>query len=176
MQIPGNAEIYIQQFRELVDFEIFQPDVFLPLINKKWSVQYFVGFSKAQVQGNLAATGVTSGNILFNLQTYIMLLCIFLFFMLILVALMIIKKFRAKIKALITSILQKTFFNNSVRSINLSYLKSALAFVIAVQVFNEDNKNKRETAAGIAVYFPIIILGAIPFICWGALYKYRDRL
>ena len=132
VQIPGNAEIYIQQFRELVDFEIFKPDVFLPLINPKWSIEYFVGFGTAKVQGNLAATGVTSGNILFNLQTYIMLFCLFLVFMIILILLMAVKKFRPKIQALLKSIIDKTFFNNLVRSINLSYLKSALAFVIAV--------------------------------------------
>jgi hypothetical protein len=47
VSIPGNAEIYIQQFRELVDFDVFKPDSLLPLINKNWSVAYFVGVGKA---------------------------------------------------------------------------------------------------------------------------------
>ena len=80
-----------------MDFDAFKPDNILPLINPKWSTEYFIGVGKAKVTGNLAATGVTSGNIAYNLQTYILFFLIFVFFMLILVVLMIIKKFRAKI-------------------------------------------------------------------------------
>ena len=40
--VPPNAEIYIKQFRSLVDFEIFKPNNFLPLINKDWNLDYFI--------------------------------------------------------------------------------------------------------------------------------------
>jgi len=173
--IPGNAEIYIKQFRSLVDFDVFKPDVFLPLINPKWSVAHFTNLGAAKVKGNLAATGVTTGSIAYNLQTYILFLIIFVFFMLFLAALAIVRNFRAKITTLIINILKKTFFNNSVRSINLSYLKSALAFVIAIELFNESNK-KAASKAGAIIYIPIMILGSIPLICFAALYYYQDRL
>jgi hypothetical protein len=71
--------------------------------------------------------------------------------------------------------LEKTLFNNLVRSINLSYLKSALAFVIAIEVFNKSDK-AAASKDGAIVYIPIAILGLIPVICFAALFKYRDRL
>ena len=67
VSIPGNAEIYVQQFRQLVDFDVFKPDNLLPLINKDWSTAYFIGVGQAKVKGNLAATGVTTGSITYNL-------------------------------------------------------------------------------------------------------------
>tara|TARA_B110000285_G_scaffold230006_1_gene295796 strand:- start:902 stop:1219 length:318 start_codon:yes stop_codon:yes gene_type:complete len=54
-------------------------------------------------------------------------------------------------------------------------LKSALAFVVAIQVFNESNE-KAVSKDGAIVYIPLIILGSIPIICFLAIYKYRDRL
>ena len=97
VSIPGNAEIFVQQFRQLVDFDVFKPDNLLPLVNPTWSTAYFVGVGKAKVTGNLAATGVTSGSIAYNLQTYILFLIIFIFILLFLAFLMIVKKFRPKI-------------------------------------------------------------------------------
>jgi len=97
VSIPGNAEIFVQQFRQLVDFDVFKPDNLLPLVNPKWSTEYFIGVGKAKVTGNLAATGVTSGSITYNLQTYILFLLIFIFILLILAFCMIVKKFRPKI-------------------------------------------------------------------------------
>lgn len=97
VSIPANAEIYVQNFRELVDFDVFKPDNILPLINPAWSVNYFIGVGKAKVQGNLAATGVTTGSIAYNLQTYLLFFLLFVFVMLVLVFLMIVRRFRAKI-------------------------------------------------------------------------------
>jgi hypothetical protein len=54
-------------------------------------------------------------------------------------------------------------------------LKSALAFVIAIEVFNKSDK-EAASKDGAIVYIPIAILGLIPVICFAALFKYRDRL
>jgi hypothetical protein len=36
--VPSNAEIYVKEFRNLIDFEILKPNNFLPLINKDWNI------------------------------------------------------------------------------------------------------------------------------------------
>lgn len=55
-----------------------------------------------------------------------------IFFFLLLASLMIIKRFKDKIKAKVIEILKKTFFNNLVRSHNISYLKLTSSFCIVV--------------------------------------------
>ena len=104
-----------------------------------------------------------------------MFLLVFLGVLLVLAALLIVKKFRAKIQDIILKILEKTFFNNLIRSINLSYLKSALAFVLAIEVFNNAEGESFSQDAFIT-FLPLIILGSIPVICFIALYKYQNRL
>ena len=47
--MPSVAELYVEQFRALVDFDIFKPDVFLPLIHIDWSIEYFIGIGTEQV-------------------------------------------------------------------------------------------------------------------------------
>jgi hypothetical protein len=51
---------------------------------------------------------------------------------LLLATLMILKRFREKVKAKIVDILKKTFFNNLIRSFNLSYFKLTISFSIVV--------------------------------------------
>ena len=47
--LPGNAEIYLEEFRKLIEFEMVKPDNFLALIpedltgGKKYTVAYFMG-------------------------------------------------------------------------------------------------------------------------------------
>ena len=41
--MPSVTELYVDQFRALVDFDIFKPDVFLPLLHEGWSVKYLIG-------------------------------------------------------------------------------------------------------------------------------------
>ena len=38
VNMPSVTEMYVDQFRALVDFDIFEPDVFLPLLHKDWSL------------------------------------------------------------------------------------------------------------------------------------------
>jgi len=43
--IPSNAEIYVEQFRKLVNFDLFKPNNILPMIHDGWSTEYFIGLS-----------------------------------------------------------------------------------------------------------------------------------
>jgi len=43
--IPANGEMYVEQFRKLVDFDLFKPNNILPMIHKGWSTEYFIGIS-----------------------------------------------------------------------------------------------------------------------------------
>ena len=58
----------------------------------------------------------------------------FVFILVLMSALLIVKKFHAKVKAKLIDILNKTFWNNSIRSLNITYLKTALAFVVSYKI------------------------------------------
>ena len=65
--IPSNSEIYVEQFRKLVDFELFKPDHFLKLINEDWSILYFWTHGNIKMNAALQSSGIQSGNIMLNL-------------------------------------------------------------------------------------------------------------
>jgi hypothetical protein len=85
-----------------------------------------------------------------------------LFFLLILVlmsALLIVKKFHAKVKAKLLDILNKTFWNNSIRSLNITYLKTALAFVVSYKIDGNMNSVMVLGVLGvIPIYFIIVLM------------------
>jgi len=132
--VPSNAEIYVKQFRSLIDFDILKPDNFLPLINKDWSQEYFISIGKTTALSGLQSSGIQSGNIVLNLSTYIFIGLFFVFVLLLMSSLLIVRKFHDKVKAKLIDILNKTFWNNSIRSLNITYLKTALAFVVSYKI------------------------------------------
>jgi hypothetical protein len=72
--------------------------------------------------------------------------------------LLIFKKFHDRIKAKIIDILNKTFWNNSIRSLNISYLKTALAFVVAYKLDGNIIAVRVLTVFGIIPVFFVIVL------------------
>lgn len=92
--------------------------------------------------------------------------------LLLLASMMIFKRFRPKIISILKSVLEKTFFNNIIKSINLSYLKSLLAFAVAIISLSSD--------ASFGTYFvkviPLLIFFMIPVTFVYVLRKYRDEL
>lgn len=107
-----------------------------------------------------------------NLQTYIFFGIAFAFVLLLLCALMIVKKFRPKITEILKGILEKTFFNNTIKSINLSYLKSALAFAIGIISLTPEASfgTRLSKTAPLFAYF------MIPVGFTYAMYRFRAEL
>jgi hypothetical protein len=102
------------------------------MINPDWSTEYFIGMSKVKVTGAMQSSGITSGNVVYNLSTYIFMGAAALFFFILFALLLLVKKFHEKVKAKITDILKKTFFNNLIRSFNVLYLNLTVSFSIVI--------------------------------------------
>jgi hypothetical protein len=78
------------------------------------------------------STGIKSDSLIVNLAVYVMALLGFGLFMGILYALKKSEKLREKIEPKIKKILKQTFWNNTVRSITISYLQTAVVFSVKV--------------------------------------------
>ena len=107
-----------------------------------------------------------------NLQTYILFGVVFAFVMILLCLLLIFKRFRPKITEILTNVAEKTFFNNIIKSINLSYLKSLLAFAIGIiSLTSEDS-----FGAHLARILPLIAYFMVPVGFTYVMRRYRTEL
>ena len=69
---PGNSEIYMDQFRNLLEFDMVKPDRFLQLYDPEWSVSMFLGLGQERLNGAVESTGVKTVNPTENMKTYLM--------------------------------------------------------------------------------------------------------
>lgn len=109
-----------------------------------------------------------------NLQTYLFLAMGFLSVLLLMAFLMIIKKFRAKILQKIKDTLNKMFFNGLVKSHNVSYMKTVIAFAVSYQTLLKDDEAKSSKVE--SALATVVIWGTIPIACSLYLYLKREEL
>lgn len=88
------------------------------------------------MSGSLESSGQTD-SFLLNMITYVIAMVFFCIFMFALFLLYRIKKLRAKILEKIEGIKQKTFWNNTVRSITITYLETAIQLSVQIQLLKE---------------------------------------
>jgi hypothetical protein len=78
------------------------------------------------------STGISSDSLLVNLAVYFVALLAFALVMGALYSLKKNPKLRDKIDPMIKKILKQTFWNNTVRSITISYLQTAVVFSVKI--------------------------------------------
>ena len=107
-----------------------------------------------------------------NMALYIMVLAGFVGFMAVLFALRFVPPVKVKVEGIIKKALEGTFWNNTIRSISLSYLETGKTLWVQARLYQ---------AAGdkfpLLKCYPILIfMIGYPAICAWAVMKYRDRL
>lgn len=124
--IPANVEIYVAEFRKMVKFEILKPDPILGLIKPGLTLQSLLeSASQPQLPGSLESSGQTD-SFLLNMITYIIALAAFACFLAALCVLARFPKLRERIMVKLDGIKKKTFWNNTVRSVSITYLETAI--------------------------------------------------
>ena len=128
--ISGNVEIYVEEFRKLVQFDILQPDNLLGIISPGTTVQSLVESAEEErnLDSSMESSGVKSPGFIVNMALYLMVLAAFLIFLALLLALRFVPSLRVKIEGMIRKTLEGTFWNNTIRSISLSYLETGKTF------------------------------------------------
>lgn len=171
--IPANVEIYFNEFRKMVNFEILQPDNLIGLIWPGVTLQSLIDTHKKKMSSSSESTGIKSDSMIVNLAVYVMALLGFGLFMGILYALKKSEKLREKIEPKIKKILKQTFWNNTVRSITISYLQTAVVFSVKVQALRFKGAKFTEYLSAMPM---LVYLVVYPGICLIALIKNRKML
>ena len=76
--IPSNVEIYMQELRFMIKFEILKPDNILALFDSELTLKKIVKGQTEQMKGNFENTGYEMDNILINMSVYILIFVVFL--------------------------------------------------------------------------------------------------
>jgi len=71
-----------------------------------------------------------SDSILVNMAVYILVIGLFLLFILILVIVMFFEKLKPKVVKILQGIKEKTFWNNTIRSVTITYLETMIQLSI----------------------------------------------
>ena len=118
---PANVEIYITAFQDTVKFEVLKPDKLIGLVKPGFKLATFLEPENQIVQGDVANIG-ESQSLIANMIIFISAFLFFLIFVGALILAMRVKKLRSKAGAIALKVKEKTFWNNTIRSITISYL------------------------------------------------------
>ena len=120
----------------------------------------------------MESSGVKSSGFMVNMALYIMVLGAFVGFGAFLYALKFIPAIRAKVEGIIRKTLQSTFWNNTIRSISISYIETAKTFYVQARML----KAEGDPLYVLKCYPLLIFLVGYPSCCIYAVLKNRDRL
>ena len=133
VNVPGNSEIYIDEFRKLIDMDAVKPDNILKQFNKKWSVDYFMNLSKQRVSSAVESSGMKSTSFVKNMSTFLFIGAGCLGGLVVMALCTVLKsRFQAMIKEKLNGTLNKMFFNGQIKGMTVSYLKTTIAFSASV--------------------------------------------
>lgn len=136
VNFPVNALVIIQNFRQIIFFEMLKPDKILPLIGIKISVSELLNLNYKEVlleDKSFEENGIESSNCLVNLRIYLFILIGFIFILMIfLLIAAVFKNLREKIIEKIKKIITGFIWNNSIKSLLIAYLPQCIAVTGAI--------------------------------------------
>ena len=133
INIPSNVEIYVEEFRKLVAFEILKPKNLMKILDKNPAaklllIKYGLAASSdgtVVMPSSLQSSG-QSPNMLVNVGQYVVALVLFILTVIGLKVLSQSKRFKMQIKKIFINLKKNTFFKNTIRSITLSYIDTCI--------------------------------------------------
>ena len=120
----------------------------------------------------MESSGVKSPGFIINMALYLMLLAAFLGLLAFIFALTYVPALKLKIQGILRKILESTFWNNTIRSISLSYLETGKVFWVQARLY----KAAGDSFPVLKCYPLVIFMVGYPVICAWAVMHYRDRL
>ena len=169
--IPANVEIYVSEFRKMIKFEILKPDNLLGIVQPGLTLADLMNLSKPKLSGGMESSGIESASPVVNMAIYIFAGAFFLLAILIILILKNLEKFKAKLTKILSDVKRKTFWNNTIRSITISYLETAISLNVMHQSLRSGGETSVPTYAGMYLYLLIY-----PIICARTIYKYHSKI
>ena len=119
--VPSSAQIFIDQFRRIIKFDVLKPDPLIQVFYPEFSI-------KAKILGTkIPINKSQENNILLDLEVYIMCaVAVVIWLIVMAIVYSLLKKYRAKIKELLIAKKEAFLFNGYLRSVYVSYIEMCL--------------------------------------------------
>ena len=121
--LPGNAEIYLEQFRSMIKMDAIQPDNLLKLIDEDLSVDAIMGIGQERLNNAIESSGIKTVSPGANLATFLQIIaacvCIFLF---LLFCYFVLPKLRPIVEIKIKTAINDTYYNGIINGQTFAYL------------------------------------------------------
>lgn len=128
VEIPASVAMYVEGIRGIVTFKMLKPDPILGMLEPGLTLEALLGAAKGantDLPQEMEEAGQTA-SFLVNMFIYVAAFGVFFIVLIVLVLLTQIKKWRSKIEAIVEGVKKKTFWNNAVRSVTISYIETAI--------------------------------------------------
>ena len=113
---PQSVEIYLQEFKKIIEFEIFSPEGAIKLFDPSFSLKAFISGYKVTINKD------QESSVLKDMQVYIMILVVSSIFLCLMgLGWVVFKKCASKIKQKLINAKNKFLWNGAVRSFYISF-------------------------------------------------------
>ena len=126
--MPGNVDIYLEEFRKLIEFEMADPDKILALINPDINVKKLMGLGQQRLTNTIESSGITTSNSAYNLKIFIFIFGTIVVVHLTPIIFYVVKGFRPIVERRIRNSFKKVYYNGIIGAQTVSYLKAGVAF------------------------------------------------
>lgn len=128
VSLPGNVDIYLEEFRKLVEFEMANPEKVLAFVNPDFKLSKLMGLGQERLLNTIESSGMVTADATYNLKIFIFIFGGIVVIGLLPVILYIIKGIRPVIERRMRKNVSKVYYNGIIAAQTLSYLKAGVAF------------------------------------------------
>ena len=121
--LPGNADIYLEQFRSMIKMDAIRPDNLLKLIDEDLTVDGIMGIGQETLNNAIESSGIKTVNPAVNLVTFLQIIAACICFMLFLLfCYLVLPKLRPIVEIKIKTSLNDTYYNGIITGQTFAYL------------------------------------------------------
>jgi hypothetical protein len=170
--IPSNAEIYVEEFTKLIEFDILNPDGLLQALGYEnfRLMDFILGRDMDKFVNEDGSKSIYE-----ELRFFILIGVAALTFVILLALFSLFRRFKQKIIDFVYKQKEKFIFNGIIRSISIIYIKFCISFGAQIKMFLKGNKNQTEIDKDIGIGMFLAMLG-YPLLSWITISKLRPRL
>lgn len=169
-RIPANAEIYIGEFKKMIEFEMLDPANMIKLVWEDFDLWDYLSGVQSKI-----ISKEQSASIVKDLRMYLLVAVFVFIFLVIAFFLSRIRSVKKKVLRAVGNFKKKFFFNGMIKSLEVSYLQTLMTTGVQLKIALTGSIWLDTTSLAIAIVIMIAML-CVPIISYTTLNKHRDHL
>ena len=109
--MPGNVDIYLEEFRKLIEFEMADPDNIIKFISPDLDISKLMGLGQERLTNTIESTGMATSNSAYNLKVFVFVFGVIIVVGLLPAFLYVLKGIRPIIERRMRNKLKKVYYN-----------------------------------------------------------------